>query len=245
MQNDEKQIAQPAPFPILFSDAYFLSIQKPPGILVHLTRLSEDRVSVAQALAEQLGQRIFPIHRLDRATSGVLIFGKTAAAAGALAEHFREKTVGKKYLAVVRGFVDESGAIDYALSDPETGKDKQPAVSHYKRLGQVELPFSVDPRHPTTRYALVEAEPETGRRHQLRKHFAHILHPIIGDRRHGDVKHNNFLRTAFGLERLLLHAQQLAFRHPFTGENVLIEAPLDEIFMEMLDALRLRSFWTG
>lgn len=245
MKNSESQTLEPIEFDLLFSDSHFLAINKPPGILVHLTRLSEDTVSVAQVLAAQLGERIFPIHRLDRGTSGVLIFGKTAAAAGALAEHFRDKTVEKKYLAVVRGYVDESGTIDYALSDPETGKDRQPAVSHYRRLGQVELPFSVDPRHPTTRYALVEAEPETGRRHQLRKHFAHILHPIIGDRRHGDVKHNNFLRAEYGLDRLLLHARRLAFRHPFTGEAVVVEAPLDEAFLGALDALGLRIFLTG
>ncbi|MFN8302139.1 MAG: pseudouridine synthase [Saprospiraceae bacterium] len=230
------------PFDILFEDEHFVAINKPPGILVHLTRLSEDTVSVAQQLAAQLGQRIFPIHRLDRGTSGVLIVGKTAAAAGALAAHFREKSVEKKYLAVLRGYIPETATIDYALDDPETGKEKQPAVSHYRRLGQVELPFSVDPKFATTRYALAEAEPETGRRHQLRKHFAHIFHPVIGDRRHGDVKHNNYLRTAFCLQRLLLHAHRLRFEHPFTSLDVNIEAPVDQAFTDALLFLQLSQF---
>lgn len=230
------------PFEILLDDEHFVAINKPPGILVHLTRLSEDTISVAQQLAAQLGQRIFPIHRLDRGTSGVLIVGKTAAAAGAMAAHFREKSVEKKYLAIVRGYLPESATVDYALDDAETGKEKQPAVSHYRRLGQVELPFSVDPKFPTTRYALAEAEPETGRRHQLRKHFAHIFHPIIGDRRHGDVKHNNYLRDAFGLQRLLLHAHRLCFEHPFSGQQVRIEAPVDPAFMEASRYLQLDGF---
>ncbi len=233
----------PPELDILYFDDHFVAINKPPGILVHLTRLSEDTVSVAQQLTAQLGLRIFPIHRLDRGTSGVLIFGKTAAAAGALAEHFREKTVGKKYLAVLRGYVAESDTIDYALSDPETGKEKQPAITHYRRLGQVELPFSVDPKFPTTRYALVEAEPETGRRHQIRKHFAHIFHPVLGDRRHGDVKHNNYLRDAFGLERLLLHAHRLEFLHPFSGNAVCIDAAVDDPFWIALQNLQLQGFW--
>lgn len=231
------------PLEVLWYDEHYAAIHKPPGILVHLTRLSEDTVSVAQQLSAQLGHRIFPIHRLDRATSGVLIFGNTAAAAGALAEHFREKTVEKKYRAVVRGFVPETGLIDYALSDPETGKDKQPAVTHFRRLGQSELPFSVDPKFTTTRYALVEAEPETGRRHQIRKHFAHIFHPVIGDKRHGDVKHNTYLAREYGLARLLLHAQRLAFQHPFTGEAVCLETPPDAAFFRALDDLALRPFW--
>lgn len=230
------------PFDLLFEDEHFVAINKPPGILVHLTRLSEDTVSVAQQLAAQLGQRIFPIHRLDRGTSGVLIVGKTAAAAGALAAHFREKSVEKKYLAVLRGYIPESATIDYALDDPETGKEKQPAISHYRRLGQVELPFSVDPKFPTTRYALAEAEPETGRRHQLRKHFAHVFHPVIGDRRHGDVKHNNYLRAAFGLQRLLLHALRLQFEHPFSGGETCIQAPVDQAFIEASQFLGLTDF---
>lgn len=235
-------MSETLPFELLFQDEHFVAINKPPGILVHLTRLSQDKVSIVQQLSDQLDQRLFPVHRLDRATSGVLIFGLSAVAAGALSVHIREKEFGKKYLAVLRGYVEETGTIDYALSDPETGKDKQSAVTHYRRLGQSELPFSVDPRHPTTRYALVEAEPETGRRHQLRKHFAHILHPIIGDKRRGDVKQNTYLGRELGLERMLLHATELAFQHPLTGVPLLIQAGLDAAFQRALEQLELHPF---
>lgn len=224
---------------ILFDDPYFLAINKPPNLLVHPTRLSEDTTSVLQQLREQLGHWYYTIHRLDRGTSGVLILGKTPEAAGALAEHWRERTVEKKYLAVVRGYIAAEGTIDYALSDPETGKPSQPAVTHWRKLAEAEIDIAIGLRYPQARYSLVEAEPETGRRQQIRKHFAHLRHPILGDKRHGDNKHNMYWQHHFDLQRMLLHAARLGFMHPFTNEAIRLEAGLDAAFREALQRLVL------
>lgn len=232
-----------APFPILYSDDYFVAINKPRGVLVHRTGISEDRVFVLQLLRDQLGgAHLFTTHRLDRGTSGVLIFGKTQEAARHLGEQFMGKTIEKKYLAVVRGWTDETGTIDYPLADKETGRGLLDAVTHFTRLGQSEIDAAIGLRYPTARFSLVAAEPETGRRHQIRKHFAHINHPIIGDKRHGDVKQNTYFREKFGMPRMLLHASELAFQHPVSGQSVRIAAPLDAEFEQALDIVALRIF---
>lgn len=230
-------------FPILFSDEHFIAINKPPGILMHRTRISEDTVFVVQILRDQLGQRIYPIHRLDRATSGALIFGKTAEAAGRLGEQFMEKSVEKQYLAIVRGWTPESGTIDYALDDPDSGRGRLSAITHFARLGCSEIEAPIGLRYPTARFSLVAAQLETGRRHQIRKHFAHLNYPVIGDSRHGDVKQNKYFREVFDLHRMFLHSHSLSFQHPFTGEAAHIVAPLDELFENTLLLLKLREFY--
>jgi len=228
---------------ILFSDPYFVAVNKPQGMLVHRTRISEDNVFVLQTLRDQIGAQVFTIHRLDRATSGVLIYGTSSEAAESLAEHFREKTIEKKYLAIVRGWTDDAGTIDYPVRDQDRpGAELLPAVTHYRTLGRSEVPHAIGNKHTTARFSLVEAEPETGRRHQIRKHFAHILHPVIGDKRHGDNKHNAYFWKTLLLPRMLLHARRLAFRHPATGEQVCIEAPLDELFLQALKTVDLDKF---
>ncbi|MBV6442864.1 MAG: tRNA pseudouridine synthase C [Saprospiraceae bacterium] len=229
-------------FSILFTDDHFIAINKPPGILMHRTRISEDTVFVVQLLRDQLGQRVYPVHRLDRATSGALIFGKTPEAAGLLGEQVMDKTVEKKYLVVVRGWTPESGTIDYALDDPDSGKGRLPAITHFTRLGTSEIDAPIGLRYKTARFSLVEARLETGRRHQIRKHFAHLNHPVIGDKRHGDVKQNTYFREVFGMKRMLLHASELEFRHPFSGKTIRILAPVDEEFMQGLEMTELSVF---
>lgn len=222
------------PFEILYNDEHLIAINKPPGILVHRSRLSEDKVFVLQLLRDQIGQRLFPAHRLDRGTSGVLLFGKTTEAASALGLQFMDKSLEKKYIALVRGFVPEKDTIDYPLADEESGKGLVPAITHYKRLQQVTTDMAIGLRYSTARFSLVEVEPETGRRHQIRKHFAHLRHPIIGDPRHGDVKHNKYFREQFGITRLLLHAEQLTIAHPFSGELLALKATPDAEFLRAL-----------
>ena len=230
------------PFQILYEDQSYIAINKPAGILVHKTKMSEDKQFVVQLLRDQTGHKIFPIHRLDRATSGALIFGKSSEAAGALGVCFQDKKVEKKYLAVVRGFAPEKDTIDYALSDPETGKEAQEAITHYERLGSSEMPWAIGLRYQTARFSLLEVELETGRRQQIRKHLAHINHPIIGDRRQGDVKQNNYFQQHFQLQRVLLHAWSLSFKHPDSGEKITLVATLDGEFERMLDLLMLKSY---
>lgn len=222
-------------FSILYQDDNLVAINKPTEILVHRTKISEDRQFVLQLLRKQIGQRIYPIHRLDRATSGVLIFGKNKEAASQLATQFRDKKVEKQYIGIIRGYVEEVGTIDYPLAK-EKWLPKKEAISHFRRLAQTEIQVPIG-RYETARYSLVEIQLETGRRHQIRRHFSHLRHPIIGDKKHGDVKHNKHWANKFGIARMFLHAQHLQFNHPTTGKNQLIYAPLDERFEQAMTLL--------
>ena len=226
-------------FDILFEDEHLVAINKPSGILVHRTRISEDTRFVLQLLRDQLGQRLFPVHRLDRGTSGALVLGKNGEAASLLGAQFRNKEVEKEYLAVIRGFVSSEGTIDYPIAN-DPAKPRQEAVTHFTRLSQSELDWPIG-RYATARYSLVEIRTETGRRHQIRRHFAHIRHPVIGDKKHGDCKHNKYLREEWGIVRLLLHASELGVVHPFTGEKIRVVAPLGNVFHAAIERLGLRK----
>ena len=226
---------QRAVFDIVFEDEWIIAINKPIGILVHRTSISEDTEFVLQLLRNQIKKRVYPIHRLDRATSGVLLFGKNKEVASLLNTSFRNHMVSKKYLAIVRGFVDEEARIDYPLkSDPF--KPEQEAITNYRKLEQTTLDAAIS-RYPTSRYSLVEIKPQTGRQHQIRKHFAHLRHPVIGDKKHGDCKHNKYFYEVLQIPRMLLHASQLSIEHPFGGQQLCIEAPLDELFTKALTIL--------
>jgi tRNA pseudouridine65 synthase len=213
-----------APLPVLYRDAHFIAVDKPAGMLVHRSWIASDSEFAMQRVRDQIRQRVYPVHRLDRPTSGVLIFGLSSEAARDLCALFEARVVDKRYLAVTRGYVEPDGVIDYALRE-EPDKPAQAAVTRYRRLATVELPIPVG-RYPSARYSLVEAIPETGRMHQIRKHFAHIFHPLIGDTTHGEGRHNRLFRERFGVHRLLLIAQRLCFRHPYTGVQTSITAPL-------------------
>jgi len=231
------------PFSILYEDEALIAINKPTGILVHRTRISEDRQFVLQLLRKQIGQRVYPIHRLDRATSGVLIFGKNKKGASLLSAQFRDKKVEKQYLGIIRGYVEDAATIDYPLAK-EKWLPKKEAISHYRRIAQTEIQVPIG-RYETARYSLVEVQLETGRRHQIRRHFAHLRHPIIGDKKHGDVKHNKHWANEFGISRMLLHAQHMQFNHPETGKNTLIYAPIDAGFQAALDLLKFNYLAQG
>jgi tRNA pseudouridine65 synthase len=235
-----------ATFDILYHDDLLVAIHKPPGMLVHRTRLSEDKVFVLQLLRDQLGgAHLFPAHRLDRATSGVLVFGKNAEAATWLGERLMDKSWDKRYLALVRGYFPvPADIIDYPLTDPETGQhEAQTAITHYRVLAQAEQPWPIGLRYPSARFSLVLAMPETGRRQQIRKHFAHLRHPIINDTRHGDVKFNRWFREHELPARLMLHAYQLKLPHPNHPEGLWIQAEPDADFVGVLERVGLANDW--
>lgn len=213
-----------SPLDILYRDPHYIAVHKPPGIHVHPTELARQEDSCLRMLRDQLGQWVYPVHRLDRATSGVLLFALDSEAAGRMIQLFLDRRVRKRYLAVVRGYTAEEGVIDYPLRE---AKDRpgQEAQTAYRRLGTAELPYPVG-KFPTARYSLVEAFPHTGRRNQIRRHFRHIAHPIIGDVYFGDGRHNRLFREQFNLHRLLLLATDLRFMHPDTGREISIRAPL-------------------
>ncbi len=215
--------------PIIYRDADYVAVDKPPGIHVHPTPLSPREDSCMRILRDQLGQWVYPIHRLDRATSGVLLFGLNKEAAGAMIELFTARAVKKRYLAVVRGFLDASGVIERPLREENTSPYVE-AITRYRCLAKATLMIPVG-SFPTTRYSLAAVFPETGRKNQVRKHFAAISHPIIGDVQYGDGRYNRIFRKHFSLNRLLLFATSLAFTHPFRGEHVVIRAPLPDDLM--------------
>lgn len=231
--------------PILFQDDRLVAIHKPSGLLVHRSELDRHETRFAvQLLRDQLGRHVYPAHRLDRGTSGVLLFALDRDTARVVGGQFERQEVAKTYLAVVRGHPPESGHIDHALSrrrdDAEwVGKDAfdaaQPAVTDFRRLATCELPHAVD-RYPTSRYALVELYPQTGRRHQLRRHLKHIAHPIIGDATFGKGRHNRLFQELFGSSRMLLACTRLQLQHP-DGRPLDIMAPPDDDFARVLAAL--------
>lgn len=221
-------------FTILYEDEDILAIDKPCHILVHPTKITEDKVFVLPLLERQLGLRLLPIHRLDRPTSGVLLFAKNNRAAAHLSQQFREQSIQKTYHAIVRGYTEQEGLIDYAIGDhDDKTKPKREAITVYHCLAQSEVPLPIG-RYPTARFSYVEARPKTGRRHQIRRHFAHLRHPIIGDKRHGDIKHNRYFWEDWNIKRMLLHASQLDLVHPVFEHKMTIQAPLDAAFQNAL-----------
>lgn len=217
---------------IVYQDDFLVAINKPHGLLVHRSPIAADASEFAiQLLRDQLGRKVYPTHRLDRKTSGVLLFALDESTNRTMQQLFMNQGVSKTYKALVRGFIPEKGTIDYALTTDE-GKT-QDAVTHYERIEIFELPIAFG-KHATSRYSLVKLDPETGRMHQLRKHLAHIFYPIIGDRPHGCNKQNRFFLEQWQMNKMLLHAEEIAFDHPVTKEAVVIRANYSNDFMHIL-----------
>lgn len=226
--------------PIVYQDEHIAVIDKPAGLLVHRTMLARgEKWFAMQLLRDQIGQHVFPVHRLDRPTSGLMVFALSAEVATAMGQLFAEQQVNKVYHAVVRGYLLGEGRIDYPLKEEldaiadkmaDANKAAQSAITDYSCVQQVELPYAVSKRHATSRYSLVRLAPQTGRKHQLRRHMAHLRHPIVGDTNHGDGRHNNFFRQHFNIHRLLLAATELSFPHPVTQQLVHCSIPLPEEF---------------
>ena len=232
---------------ILNRDDWLVAINKPSGLLVHRSNIDRHETRFAlQLLRDQIGRRVYPLHRLDKPTSGVLLFALDSDSARQVGLQFERNEVRKRYLAVVRGWPPESGVIDHPLSRQfddygrkfcaDNPAEALPAVTGYRRLACVELPEAVD-RYPTSRYALVMLTPESGRQHQLRRHLKHIAHPVIGDATWGKGLHNRFFQQRFDSRRLLLACTGLGLRHPHDGSALDIAAPPDQSFAGVIGAL--------
>ena len=213
----------PRTLEILYRDERLAAVNKPSGLIVHKSARASDHDNCLTRLRAQLGRHVHPLHRLDRGASGVLVFALDPDAARVLHTAFAERRVHKAYLAVVRGFPQERGTIERALRD-EAGRECE-ARTHFRRLAQVELPHAVG-RYASARYALVLAEPESGREHQIRRHLRSLDHPLLGDSNYGDGAHNRFFRARFGSSRLVLHAAAWRLSHPEGGRELEIRAPL-------------------
>ena len=235
---------QHPPLEIIYQDDWLVAVNKPSGLLVHRSKIDRHETRFAlQEVRNQIGQRVYPLHRLDKPTSGVLLFALSPEIAREMGRQFESNQVMKTYLAVVRGFTPESGVIDHSLREEldkmtdrraQSSKPAQEAITEYKRLATVELPIAID-RYPQSRYSLVEARPETGRKHQIRRHMKHIAHPIIGDAKHGKGIHNRYFASHFGADRLLLACISMEINHPVHSDRMLLKAPLDHRFSALLE----------
>ncbi len=245
MSHEEKTFA---PLEIVYRDANLVIVNKPSGLLVHRSWIDKDETEFAlQLVRDQIGAYVYPVHRLDKPTSGVLVFALDKPTATRLGEIFTGRDVEKSYVAVVRGYTDEEGLIDYPLkevldkmTDKKARQDKEPqeAVTAYRRIATAEFEWPVG-RYSTARYSLVELLPKTGRKHQLRRHMKHIMHPIVGDTKYGRTEHNNLFREKFDIHRLMLAAYKISFPHPVSGERVTVKASFDEAFLRIFDAFGL------
>ncbi len=220
---------------IIYQDEQIVAVNKPHGLLVHRSKIANDADEFAlQILRDQLGMKVYPVHRIDRKTSGILLFALNPEMERQLNHLFATQAIKKEYLAIVRGFIAEKGTVDYPLKK-ENGK-LQEAVTHYQLLQQTEIAVPLG-KHETSRYSLVKVIPETGRMHQIRKHLAHINYPIIGDRPHGCNKQNKLFKEKWEMDKMMLHASKMNFLHPDTEEIVNIEAKLTEDFQRTLKFL--------
>ena len=238
---------QGKPLNVLYQDAHIVAIDKPPGLLVHRSPIDKKETQFAvQTLRDQIGRHVFPAHRLDRPTSGVLLFSFDGKIAASLGEQMMSKQVHKEYHAIVRGYVRGTGMIDYALKyrfDKIADKHRrqqplpQQATTMYTAVKRFELPFAVG-KYSTARYSLVKLNPTTGRKHQLRRHMVHIRHPIVGDTTHGDGKQNKFMQNAFNFRNLALTCTQMGFYHPVNGKWMTVSANMHDNMMNTMNAWR-------
>lgn len=230
---------------ILYEDDSLVAIHKPAGLLVHRTYLSrKEKFFAMQLTRDKVGCHVFPVHRLDRPTSGVLLFAKNSEVANLLCQQFENHTIEKTYLALVRGNMHVCDRLDYPLKEEmdkiadKFAKEKPPqnAITYYEPLLNAEIPFSSG-RYPTSRFSLVKLQPLTGRKHQLRRHLAHLRHPIIGDTTHGDGKQNRFFREHFKCNRLWLIAKKLCFIHPISLQSITINTELEPEWLTIFSSL--------
>ncbi|MDX8387571.1 MAG: tRNA pseudouridine(65) synthase TruC [Ghiorsea sp.] len=244
MEADIEDQNQDESLDIVYQDDVLVAVHKPAGLLVHRSMIDRYETRFAlQMVRNQVGQHVYPVHRLDKPTSGVLLFALNPEVAKVMGKKISNRETDKSYLAVVRGFAQDQETIDYALKEEldkktdkraKQNKEAQSAVTSYKKLAQIELPHPVG-RYQTARYSLLHIKPETGRKHQIRRHLKHIFYPIVGDTTHGDGKHNQLFRDVFGCHRLLLASTSLAFKHPISDEQVVIQAHVNGEFQTIIE----------
>jgi tRNA pseudouridine65 synthase len=231
---------------ILYKDEALIAINKPSGLLVHRSEIDRHETRFAlQEVRDLIGQWVYPVHRLDKGTSGVLLFALSAELARMTSANLQEEDSRKTYLVIVRGYLPQSGRVDSPLKEPwdvygdrdsDPNKPAQSALTHYQCLAQAEIPQRVD-KYPVSRYSLASVGIETGRRHQIRRHLKSIAHPVIGDSTYGKGNHNRLFQELFGSYRMLLHARCLQLRHPVSHRPLTILAPLDATFQHVANSL--------
>jgi tRNA pseudouridine65 synthase len=217
------------PIDLLFVDEHIVVANKPCGLLVHRGWDNDDDVALFR-VRDAVGAHVYPVHRLDRGTSGALLFARSAEIAAVLGRHLGAGRLQRHYLALVRGRPPAAGVIDHPIPNDETkGAARVPAVTQFRVVAQ----SAVD------RCSLVEAIPRTGRLHQVRRHLRHLNHPLVGDVNYGSGEINRHYRATYNLRRLALHAHLLALDHPVVGRPLVVRAPMPDDLALALAALGL------
>ena len=229
---------------VIYRDEYLIAVHKPSGLLVHRSEIDRHETRFAlQIVRDQIGQYVYPVHRLDKPTSGILLMALQKETAQHLTQQFAEQRIHKQYQALVRGFVPAQGYIDHALGrveddyDDATTEEKQSAQTRYERVQCFEIPALIE-RYPVSRFSLVNVFPETGRQHQIRRHFKHIFHPLIGDVRYGRGAYNRYFREHFDCHRLMLACTAMSLQHPVSGEVLRLDCPPAAMFADTLSAMQ-------
>jgi len=232
---------------IIYQDTFIIAIHKPAGLLVHKSPIDKHETRFAmKILRDQIDQWVYPVHRLDKPTSGLLLFALHPDIATQISQQFEQHQIQKEYQAIVRGYAPEEDCINHALKEIAVFKHLQKkveqkaakeALTNFQRLQTFELPYS-DGRFDSSRYSLIKLQPKTGRKHQIRRHLKHISHPIIGDVKYGKGEHNRLFNEHLSSHRLLLAATKMSLTHPATDEILTLECPLESSFKNTLLALK-------
>lgn len=224
---------------VLHADESIVVVDKPPGMLTHANSFDRDSPTVVSVLGSRLGARVHNVHRLDRMTTGAMVVARSPSAASELARQFREREVEKRYLAVVRGHLDEDGTIDLPIADLTDGERREASTS-YRCLARSRVDEPVG-KYGEGWFSLVELDLHTGRSHQARRHLHRINHPVIGDNKHGDKTWNRWAWARIGERHLFLRAIELRFKHPADGAAVEVTLGLPEVWCRLLDEIRLEA----
>jgi tRNA pseudouridine65 synthase len=221
---------------VIFEDEHLIAINKDSGLLVHPDPRDRDAPSAMKLLRNQIAAWVYPVHRIDRATSGVLLFAKNADRARELSELFETRLIHKEYLAWVRGWMEDQTLASKPLAKTLMHEARE-AETNFICLGRFEVD-TPNGKFPTARYALLQCLPKTGRFHQIRRHLSHLRHPILGDTNHGDNQQNRAMREMLPESRLMLHAHRLVFEHPVSHQQISLEADVPELFLTFQSLLR-------
>ena len=227
---------------IIFEDSYFICVSKPNNMLVHHAKHSRnvaEETSLLQLIIDKTGLKVFPIHRLDRKTSGIILLAKETQFVSKFQDLFTNNEIQKTYYGVVRGFSPEAKTIDSPVKGRDANVHKE-ALTHLKTLEQVTLDIPVKP-YDSSRYSLVELSPKTGRMHQLRVHSNKISHPLIGDAKYGDKNHDVMFDENFGWKNMFLHAGKLEFIHPFTSEKLTLKATFPKDWIALFEEFKWKN----
>jgi tRNA pseudouridine65 synthase len=221
---------------IIFEDQFIICVNKPNNMVVHHayhSRNVADEIALLQLIQAEKGIKVYPIHRLDRKTSGIILLAKETIHVSKFQELFTNNEIEKTYYGVVRGFSPESKTIDSPVKGRDASIHKD-ALTYLKTLEQIVLEIPVKP-YDSSRYSLVELKPKTGRMHQLRVHTSKISHPLIGDIKYGDKNHDLMFEENFGWKNMFLHAGHLKFKHPFSEEVLILKANFPKDWISLFE----------